>query len=656
MSFDRVNRLFLALGLVVLPLQASIGEDDPDLGSPRAAVFDSDIGPGEGSYIANDTAATAQPVPDPVLITGYVNQSGSGPESRSRAVGDVVDVYRVLLRAGDRITLSMAGDGVQDDLDLGLADLDGNLLDASAGPFREETLTAKTAGDALVLVGASRGASRYELSIGAPRGPVARFQSMRLSDPFVAGEVIVNFHQEPTGSPTGLRVQAQAAGAFAARQTESQQRNVLLKFEDLKAASGERTSAAAAPAAFPGGFLPVEPNLRAKLDTMYRVKELSRNPDVRLAGLNYIRQIQFAPNDPYYPFQWHYPLINLPQAWDVTTGANSIVAVIDTGVATSHPDLQGQLVAGYDFIRDPASANDGDGIDPNPDDPGDRARDDGSSSFHGTHVTGTVVAATNNGVGVAGVAFGAKVMPLRALGVGGGTDYDIEQAIRFAAGLPNDSGTVPTNRADVINMSLGGPGISSTSQAVYDQARAAGVIIVSAAGNQGTGELNYPAALPGVIAVAGVDLNRARAYYSNFGSWVDVTAPGGDITKDLNNDGRPDGVLSTATSDRGGVIVNDYSLNQGTSMATPHVAGVVALMRAVNPGLTPQRFDELLASGALTDDLGAPGKDDLFGYGLINAKKAVEAARGVSISGSYQTINPASSNFGINVGTLAPSP
>jgi serine protease len=398
------------------------------------------------------------------------------------------------------------------------------------------------------------------------------------------------------------------------------------------------------------------------LATLYGVKALNLDPELEFVGLNYKLRVLFAPNDPLHPYQWHYPQINLPQAWDVTTGANAIVAVIDTGVVLSHPDLQGQLIAGYDFIQDPAVAVDGDGIDPNPDDPGDRFDPSSSSSFHGTHIAGIVAAATNNAVGVAGVAFGAKVMPLRVCGRpptledGCATIYDIEQALRFAAGLPNNSGTVPPRRADVINLSIGTTKFLPGMQGVIDQIRAAGVVIVAAAGNDGTSELNYPAAFPGIIAVGAVDINKARAYYSNFGSWISVVAPGGNTAQDVNGDGRPDGVLSTATTDSGGALVNYYEVHMGTSMATPHVAGVVALMKAVAPGLTPQRVAELLASGALTDDLGAPGKDDQFGYGLINASKAVAAAGGGPGPGSFQIIDPSLLNFGVNVGTMVPVP
>ena len=639
----------LMLGLVSPPLCAHSGDDS--ILSPETAV-DSDDGTNlNATFIPNDTAATAQAIRNPVVLTGYVNQPGSGAEGRSYEAGDLVDAYQVNLKAGDRVTLTIAGDGVQADLDLGLADLDGNLLNASAGQVRVESLTVKATDDYLVLVGAHRGASRYELTIGPARGPATA--SLRLSDSFAAHQVIMRFLDQPVEIKGGVRAQARALGEFAGREHETRQRNVLFDLAELRQVAAYRTLASAESSPFPGGFQPAASANQDKLKTLYQIKTMRLDQEVAAAEPNYIRHILAVPNDPFYQYQWHYPQINLPQAWDVTTGANTIVAVIDTGVVLSHPDLQGQLVAGYDFIKDPATAGDGDGIDPNPDDPGDHY-DNGSSSFHGTHVTGTIAAATNNGVGVAGVAFGAKVMPLRALGIGGGYDYDIEQAVRFAAGLANDSGTVPPQRADVINMSIGGTGFSPGSQDVYDQARAAGVVVVAAAGNDGIDEKNYPAAFTGVIAVGAVDINKARAPYSNFGSWISVVAPGGNTSQDVNGDGKPDGVLSTAASDSSGTRVDNYQIWQGTSMATPHMAGVIALMKAVAPSLTPQTIANLLTSGALTDDLGTAGKDDQFGYGLINASKAVAAASGSS--SSFQTINPSLLNFGANVGTMVPVP
>jgi serine protease len=220
------------------------------------------------------------------------------------------------------------------------------------------------------------------------------------------------------------------------------------------------------------------------------IKQLRLRPDVISAEPNYIVRHSATPDDTYYPRQWHYPMINLPQAWDITAGSSEVVvAVVDTGVLMGHPDLQGQLTDnGYDFISDPAFSRDGTGgIDPDPDDPGDGSSP-GASSFHGTHTAGTIAAATNNSRGVAAVGWNTRVMPIRVLGRGGGTLYDLLQGVRYAAGLPNDAGIILPRPADIINMSLGGGSYSQAAQDVFDQVRAKGIILIAAAGNEATRE------------------------------------------------------------------------------------------------------------------------------------------------------------------------
>jgi serine protease len=198
---------------------------------------------------------------------------------------------------------------------------------------------------------------------------------------------------------------------------------------------------------------------------------------------------------------------------------------------------------------------------------------------------------------------------------------------------------------DVINLSLGGTGSSSAEQAVYDLARAAGVIVVAAAGNSGSSQAFFPASYNNVVSVSAVDLRRQLAPYSNFGSAVDAAAPGGDTSVDRNGDGYADGVLSTLRDEGTGSSV--YGFYQGTSMAAPHVAGVAALMKAVNPALTPAQFDALLAGGQLTVDLGAAGRDNSFGHGLIDARKAVEAAGATASNDPLLLVDPT----GLNLGT-----
>ncbi len=391
----------------------------------------------------------------------------------------------------------------------------------------------------------------------------------------------------------------------------------------------------------------------SRIETQQAMERLRRLKSVAVAEPNAIRKLHRTPNDRHFNLQWHYAAINLPQAWDMTLGSDEVVvAVIDSGIVSTHPDLQGRLVPGYDFIADADRARDGDGRDPDPDDPGDVAGGPNLSTFHGTHVAGTIGAATNNARGVAGVTWEAMIMPLRAFGRGGGTAFDSSEAIRFAAGLPNASSTTPDRRADIINMSYGGragrPGSQCEEAAIRD-AGAAGVVLIASAGNDSTSTLSFPAALPEVISVAAVDIQSQRASYSNFGSWIDVAAPGGGAGTDIDGDGFPDAVLSTVARDIRGVIDLRYNYGVGTSMAAPHVAGVAALVLAANPELSAADVREVLMQTAV--DLGPAGRDDDFGNGLIDAAAAVREARRrrgiVSESGPELIIVPETLDFGI---------
>jgi serine protease len=375
----------------------------------------------------------------------------------------------------------------------------------------------------------------------------------------------------------------------------------------------------------------ITPSVRAAMSkerlqdrTLQLVRELSARPDVEYAQPNYILRISRTPDDPRYPEQWHYfsngsgPAqspggINLPSAWDATTGSSSIVvAVIDTGILPNHPDIQGSpnLVAGYDMISDAAIGNDGGGRDSDPTDPGDAAAANecypGSpalpDSWHGTHVAGTIgVGRTNNGVGVAGINWSVKVQPVRVLGKCGGTTVDINDGIRWAAGLPVPG--LPNNPtpAKVINMSLGTPpgnpcSMSPSTQAAINDAAAMGATVVVAAGNDATDASRvFPASCNNVITVAASDYRGYLATrYSNFGSTVEIMAPGGDVRRDDNGDGRPDGVLSMVHPNAG-----TYAYYNGTSMAAPHVAGAAALILAQEPALVPSQVLARLQANAL---------------------------------------------------------
>jgi serine protease len=625
------------------------------LSAASGTLADGDVNDPLAPYAPNDSLQQAQDLPNPSTAGGYVNRPGSGAIGRSFSTGDTSDFYRVSLVANQTIVLNVADadSGPGNDLDLFVYSDDGsvdlNAPDfASIGANSSESVTPPVDGTFFVEVFANSGASNYSLTIGQTVLTIS--PSLNMNQEFVPGEILTRFKGSHATDPLnfsgffrglGRRIKSGPAGDISLLSiADPLQRAQIFDTLKLKWLAKHRLK----------DMYRHDVRQRLKWETLQVIKLLRKRTDIFYAEPNYIRSASLLPNDHFYNFQWHYPLINLPQAWDQTTGSPNVnVAVIDTGVLLDHPDLQGKFVSGFDFISNSANALDGDGIDPNPDDPGDGRNPDGSSSFHGTHIAGTIAAATNNSPGVAGVGWNTKIMPLRALGGGGGTDVDIAQSIRFAAGLTNDSGTFPSLPAAVINMSLGASAFSNTLCDAVAAARAAGSIIVASAGNSGTTELFYPAACPGSVSVSAVDIDKQLASYSSFGPTIDVSAPGGDIG-DTNGDGYPDFVLSTGGSDSAGPIEFVYTFAAGTSMAASHVSGVIALMEAVagttGNDITPDEFDALLAGGDLTEDRGAAGRDDIFGYGLIDAAKAVLAAKGAAATDPLPVATPASLNFG----------
>jgi serine protease len=361
-----------------------------------------------------------------------------------------------------------------------------------------------------------------------------------------------------------------------------------------------------------------------------RIAEELRNgdADVEYAEPDALMQPQLTPDDARFGAQWALTDatsgIRAPTAWEKSTGAGVVVAVIDTGVRP-HADLAANLLPGRDFVADTFVARDGDGRDADASDPGDwaSAGQCGSgapgtkSSWHGTHVAGIVAAVTNNATGVAGVAFGAKVLPVRALGRCGGYTSDIADGLLWAAGGSVSGQPANPTPARVLNLSLGGVGSCSvTYQNAIAGARALGAVVVVAAGNGAGDAANFqPANCPGVVTVAAVRRSGGRASYSNSGAAVALAAPGGDSDA---------AILSTLNAGTTTPGADSYAGYRGTSMATPHVAGVAALMLARNPGLTPDEVEARLKSSARPFPASCGG----CGAGLLDANAAVDAAGG----------------------------
>ena len=357
-------------------------------------------------------------------------------------------------------------------------------------------------------------------------------------------------------------------------------------------------------------------------------REIQANdPNVEYAEADGRLHALFTPNDTFYATQqWDLLAstagINMPAAWDKSTGSGVVVAVIDTGYRP-HADLAANIVAGYDFISDSAESHDGDGRDSSALDAGDYAAagDCGTgepasnSSWHGTHVAGTIAAVTNNSAGIAGIAYGAKVQPVRVLGRCGGSFTDIADAIVWAAGGTVSGVTTNATPAKVINMSLGGTSsCPATLQSAITTARSLGTVVVVAAGNEAANaSTSAPANCTGVVVVAATTSSGGRASYSNYGSIVDLAAPGSGIYSTLN----------AGTTTPG---ADSYASYSGTSMATPHVAAVAALMLSVNSALTPDEVEARLKSSVKA----FPATCSQCGSGLLDASAAIDAAKGTT--------------------------
>jgi subtilisin family serine protease len=321
--------------------------------------------------------------------------------------------------------------------------------------------------------------------------------------------------------------------------------------------------------------------LRADADLRALARQLATSLDVVYAEPNHIRTLMRTPNDAVLGQQWALRNIHAFEAWDITTGGGVTIALLDTGVSLSHPDLKGKLLPGHDFAN-------------NDDDPSD---DEG----HGTYTAGVAAANSNNGTGIAGICWGCKILPVKVLNHRGqGDDADIAAGIRWAV----DQG------ARIISMSLGGPDDTDVMRDAVTYAHDHNVLIIAASGNgqEDGNKPNYPAAYPGVLAVAATGPNDSVTGFSTTGDYVDIAAPGV-------------GVWSTLWTDETG---NTYGAANGTSAACPHVAGAAALVLSLRPDLSADQLAEILEAAA--DDQDAPGKDRQEGYGRLNLLRAVQMA------------------------------
>lgn len=624
-------RAVLLSGLLALILSAcSGGSDDKKTAQPvEESVFtlsgsvtpasnsdyDSDMQPRVGT-IALDESIKA--LSNPVILGGYLSgragfYTSDTEEDRENFDIDDQDRYVIALAANQQIRLSVFfadEDAVDHVINVRLrlraegASEEDVLQEFTVN--RETTLSLAVAqsGSTIIQLDAmdASGPVLYTLTVSEPLGGAALPQnSVSMRSDFVPGEVIVKLKSQQGVSAASADSQRRVREKFSKRHALQKLRGIARNAElyalEETAAPLQRASVQ--------GVEEWPERQRRKWQTLQAIDALKQDPDVLYAEPNFIRKTAAVPNDPHFNRQWSLPMLDLPAAWDLTQGQGVTVAVLDTGVDTSHLDLIDNLnlADGYDFVSNAESAGDDDGRDSNP--------LDLDSNNHGTHVAGIIAAVGDNARGITGVAHAATIMPLRVLGAdGNGTDADVAAAIYYAAGLANAAGVVPSRRADIINLSLGSTDVSTTMANAIDAAIDAGIIVVAAAGNNGNDELFYPAAQERVIAVSSVTDHKTLSSFSNYGAFIDVAAPGGG---DYLNDGFQGGILST-------IYATEYDEREGTSMAAPHVSGVIALMLAQDETLTLNRLRSGLDSGGLTEDIGTA---ESFGAGLINAAKAL---------------------------------
>jgi serine protease len=318
----------------------------------------------------------------------------------------------------------------------------------------------------------------------------------------------------------------------------------------------------------------------------------------------------FSPNDRLFRIQWNFRLIGASRTWAIQKGSAEVaVAVLDTGVAYEDfgafrkaPDWGSvRFLQGIDAVNGDSHAND--------------------DELHGTHVASTVAEATNNELQVAGLAFGCSIMPVKVLdALGRGTNFEVAEGLDYVTNF-REGGANPVK---VINMSFGGGGTSETIRRAIDRASQAGILLVGSAGNDGNGTVEFPANLDNVVAVGALDGSKQRARYSNYGSALDLVAPGGDSRRDDDGDGIPDFIFQQ-TYDPDLALLGQYDQFVtlgiiGTSSAAPHVSALAALL--FSQGIGDARAVRAAMEQTATD-LGTAGRDDQFGHGLIDPAKAL---------------------------------
>jgi len=622
-------------------IDSEVAEEGVSISGTVRAVGSTDIDEDTGTSDAfvispeNNSISTAQVIANPISLGGYLSDTSGNFSDGVRFEADDTDVFAVPILEGQTLTLSVYYADDQFFTQGKFIDIDFRLLKRTSGTdpllyavVQEENI--RSPGAYTYFVDAD---GEYYIELKSDSGftfahapaiyNVSLSDTVQLSEvqtvslPAYKADIVPN---EYVFIPQNMSLNRRRAGeTFSSGSAEAERAN---------------TRSFSSAALSEQGFIRqndrdrklhhyVKPHNFAtsasrsnSLDRLDTIREIAR-----LRGIFGSESIEpvfiyhaASVNDPALPSQWGLPMIGAPSIWDTATGAGQSIAIIDTGVDLDHEDLAANVDSslGYDFVSSTANSGDGNGRDSDASEPF-------GTTYHGSHVAGIAAAVANNSKGVAGVAYDATIIPIRALGSdGSGTSVDIADAILYAAGLLSAGGQTLSAPADVINLSLGSNQESLAIRSAVQDAYNAGSIVIAAAGNDGSSSNFYPASQFEAIGVGSVNEAEQRSLFSNIANNVDLMAPGGTDSRSGLADGVLDGIYSTVGDD-------NYTEYKGTSMAAPFVSGIAALMKQANPAITPEIFQEYVRSGLITRPAG-PQQE--YGQGIVSAVKAIDVAGG----------------------------
>ena len=639
---------------------------------------DSDLNDPVTSATGNNTFATAQAIQNPAIVKGYVTATATGVSpDRFMDTDDKLDFFRFTALKSQSILMEIADfdsdNATTIDLDIKLYSLSGTLLESSLSVANSfESLLIPSDGEYLLAVEAYSGGSNYTLTISTEFATTnfssqtsttnLRLDQLAMTDKPVSFNNIA-FTQAMRNDARGLKKSTSKTSGVVVDLDQAKMADFLNGAQNNNAMySGARQKPGLSTQPM-GSVAPQDTKELNSTSLLKMIKTMnSREGRDIFTPLDYPTTLQESATDPVPDrfLQWNLFDIGWNEAQEqlqnITLQKRPVIAVIDSGLFVNHPDLNGVLLDQRDFV---SPVFDGDGF------VADASEDVVVNDnplchlFHGTHVATTALAPQNS-IGITGVAPGAGLIGIKVghnvtTELCGAIVGDVSNAILYAAGLPNSSGSVPSTPADVINLSLGGRLQSPAITSAIQQAVAQGVIVVAAAGNDGAPVASFPAATENVIAVAATDALEQKAFYSSFYPQVDIAAPGGDVTADQNGDGFNDGVIAGIAAVDGLDFKSTWAGYHGTSMASPTVAGGIALMKGIAPELTQDDIEAMLAAGDLTVDIGTTGFDNETGFGLMSLPRMIESAVQFSGGGgtganpdaaTVTTSTPASLDFG----------